>query len=96
MSLADGKCRAAVVCRANTHLVPSLPHELQMPERVVAQAMNIAAYDDIQKLTEQVDEDYLRGMNPTTAPNRAAPMPASGARPAAPALLITSPSDVLR
>jgi hypothetical protein len=33
---------------------------LAMPERVVAQAMNIGDYDDVQALAETVGDDYLR------------------------------------
>ncbi len=31
-----------------------------MPERVVAQVMNIGDYDDVQILAKQVGDDYLR------------------------------------
>jgi hypothetical protein len=31
-----------------------------MPERVVAQVMNIGDYDDVQALAQQVSDDYLR------------------------------------
>lgn len=31
-----------------------------MPERVVAQVMNIGDYDDVQALAQQVGDDYLR------------------------------------
>ena len=33
-----------------------------MPERVVAQTMNIGAYDDVQALADAVGDDYLRGV----------------------------------
>ncbi len=33
---------------------------LQMPERIVAQVMNIGDYDDVQALANAVGDDYLR------------------------------------
>jgi hypothetical protein len=33
---------------------------VELPQRVVAQVMNIGDYDDVQALTNQVGEDYLR------------------------------------
>ena len=33
-----------------------------MPERVVAQVMNIGDYDDVQELSRQVGDDYLRAV----------------------------------
>ena len=33
---------------------------IEMPERVVAQAMNIGSYDDVQQLAEETGDDYLR------------------------------------
>jgi hypothetical protein len=37
------------------------PHEaLAMPERVIAQVMDIGDYADVQKLTSQVGDDVLR------------------------------------
>ncbi len=33
---------------------------IQMPQRVVAQVMNIGSYDDVLMLAEQVGDDYLR------------------------------------
>lgn len=33
---------------------------MQMPERIVAQVMNIGDYDDVQTITHQFGEDYLR------------------------------------
>ena len=35
---------------------------VEMPERVVAQAMNLGSYDDVQELAQEVGEDYLRGV----------------------------------
>jgi hypothetical protein len=37
------------------------PNEaIEMPERVVAQVMNIGDYDDVQALADEVGDDYLR------------------------------------
>jgi hypothetical protein len=33
---------------------------ITMPERIVAQVMNIGDYSDVQNLAEQVGDDYLR------------------------------------
>ncbi len=33
-----------------------------MPERIVAQVMNIGDYDDVQQLAVQVGDDYLRAV----------------------------------
>jgi len=33
---------------------------VRMPERIVAQVMNLGDYDDVQTLTEELGEDYLR------------------------------------
>jgi hypothetical protein len=33
---------------------------IEMPERVVAQAMNIGSYDDVLQLAEETGDDYLR------------------------------------
>src|SRR5687768_9316874 len=35
---------------------------LAMPERIVTQVMNIGDYEDVQMLTEQVAEEYLRSV----------------------------------
>lgn len=35
---------------------------MEMPERVVAQVMNIGDYDDVAMLAEEVGDDYLRGV----------------------------------
>jgi hypothetical protein len=33
---------------------------IETPARVVAQAMNIGSYDDVQKLAQEAGDDYLR------------------------------------
>jgi hypothetical protein len=35
---------------------------VQMPERIVAQVMNIGDYDDVQELVKQTGEDYFRNV----------------------------------
>lgn len=35
---------------------------VQMPERIVAQVMNLGDYDDVQTLTTLVGDDYLRAV----------------------------------
>lgn len=33
-----------------------------MPERVVAQTMNMGSFDDVQELAQEAGDDYLRGV----------------------------------
>lgn len=35
---------------------------IEMPERVVAQAMNIGSFEDVQALSLEAGDDYLRGV----------------------------------
>jgi hypothetical protein len=53
--------RALLTKLASRYIWWKTPAEaLERPERVVAQAMNIGSYDDVQELAMEADDDYLR------------------------------------
>jgi hypothetical protein len=53
--------RELLVRLASKYIWWKTPTEaIETPERVIAQAMNIGSYDDLQALTTEVDDAYLR------------------------------------